>query len=152
MVVGWWSTRTSASNSQHAWGLTCLSTITIPFLICDRLIWSEKLKWLNCNLVIQSSSRHVTAMSTKTSLKKWIRAASNFIALISSRLIRQMLAIRKDCIKVHVKKKNCFSVFPSLTKRENRYFHVVVVQRRQINVQKSVIDWLILIDFANLNP
>ena len=33
-----------------------------------------------------------TATATKTSLKKWIRAASNFIALIPSRLIRQMLA------------------------------------------------------------
>ena len=49
-------------------------------------------------------------MATKTSIKKWIRAASNFIALISSRLIRQMLAtffrgILKDCIKVQEKKK-----------------------------------------------
>ena len=33
-----------------------------------------------------------TAMVAKTSLKKWIRAASNFIALIPSRSIRQMLA------------------------------------------------------------
>ena len=31
-------------------------------------------------------------LRTKTSLKKWIRAASNFVALIPSRLIRQMLA------------------------------------------------------------
>ena len=33
----------------------------------------------------------MTVTATKTSLKKWIRAASNFIALIPSRLIRQML-------------------------------------------------------------
>ena len=52
-----------------------------------------------------------TATATKTSLKKWICAASNFIALIPSRLIRQMLAnflelrILKDCIKVQEKKK-----------------------------------------------
>ena len=32
-----------------------------------------------------------TAMVAKTSLRKWIRAASNFIALIPSRSIRQML-------------------------------------------------------------
>ena len=32
------------------------------------------------------------ATATKRSLKKWIRAASNFIAPIPSRLIRQMLA------------------------------------------------------------
>ena len=31
----------------------------------------------------------------------------------------------------------CF-VFPSSTKREIRHYHVVVVQRRQRNVQKSV--------------
>ena len=34
----------------------------------------------------------MTVTATKTSLKKWIRAASNFIALIPSRLIRQILA------------------------------------------------------------
>ena len=34
-----------------------------------------------------------TVTATKTSPKKWIdRTASNFVALISSRLIRQMLA------------------------------------------------------------
>ena len=33
----------------------------------------------------------MTVTATKTSLKKWIRAASNFIALIPSRSIRQML-------------------------------------------------------------
>ena len=33
-----------------------------------------------------------TATATKTSLKKWICVASNFIVLIPSRLIRQMLA------------------------------------------------------------
>ena len=33
-----------------------------------------------------------TATVTKTSLKKWIRAASNFIGLIPSRSVRQMLA------------------------------------------------------------
>ena len=33
-----------------------------------------------------------TVTATKTSLKKWIRTASNFVALIPSRLIRQILA------------------------------------------------------------
>ena len=47
--------------------------------------------------------------------------------------------ILKDCIKVQEKKKEsrCL-VFTSSTKREIKYFHVVVVQRRQRNVQKSV--------------
>ena len=35
-------------------------------------------------------------------------------------------------------KESCCRLFPSSTKREIRQFHVVVVQRRQRNVQKSV--------------
>ena len=38
-------------------------------------------------------TRLTTATTTKTSLKMWIRATSNFIALIPTRSIRQMLAI-----------------------------------------------------------
>ena len=80
-----------------------------------------------------------TATATKTPLKKWICTASNFIALIPSRLVRVWSWNLKDCIKVQKKKKKVV-VFcsPSSTKREIRQFHVVVVQRRQRNVQKSV--------------
>ena len=35
-------------------------------------------------------------------------------------------------------KENCCLVFTSSIKRETRWFHVVVVQQRQRNVQKSV--------------
>ena len=35
-------------------------------------------------------------------------------------------------------KESCFLVFPTLTKREIKHFHVVVVQRRQRNEQQSV--------------
>ena len=35
---------------------------------------------------------------------------------------------------------NCCFVFPSSKKREIRHYHVVVVQRRLRNVQKSVMD------------
>ena len=61
--------------------------------------------------------------------------------LITSHSIRQMLAIffwswiLKDCIKGQF---GCRLVFPSSTKREIRYFHVLVAQWRQGNVQKSV--------------
>ena len=37
------------------------------------------------------------------------------------------------------KEKNCCLVLPSSIKREFRHFHVVVGQRRQRNVQKSVV-------------
>ena len=71
-------------------------------------------------------------------------AASNFIALTPSRLIDQMLA---DCLELNTKglyqssgkeKASCCLVFPSSTKLEITHFHVVVVQWRQRNVQKSV--------------
>ena len=48
------------------------------------------------------------------------------------------------------KKESCCLVFPSSTKREIRHFHVVVVQRRQRNVQKSVMH-VQSCCFANLN-
>ena len=44
--------------------------------------------------------------ANKTSLKKWICTASNFITLIPSRLIRQIWSlILKDYIKVQEKKR-----------------------------------------------
>ena len=48
-------------------------------------------------------------------------------------------------------KESCCLVFPSSTKREIRHFHVVVVQRRLRNVQKSVMQ-VQSCCFANLNP
>ena len=59
---------------------------------------------------------------------------TNFIALIPSRLIHQMLA---NCLELNSKglyqrsgkeKESCCLRFPSLTKPEIRHFHVVVVQ------------------------
>ena len=81
---------------------------------------------------------------SKTSLKKWICAASNFIALIPSRLIRQMLTnfLELNSKGLHQssgkEKESCCLLVPSSTKREIRQFHVVVVQRRKRNVQRSV--------------
>ena len=88
-----------------------------------------------------------TATATKTSLKTWISAASNFIALIPShlKLLCQVLAIVLKCMNSKglyqssgKEKGSCCLVFPSSTKREFRHFHVVVVQRKWRNVQKSV--------------
>ena len=97
-----------------------------------------------------------TATATKTSLKNWIHVASNFIAFIPSRLIRQMLA---NFLELNSKwlyqssgkeKESCCLRFPSLKKPEIRHFHVVVVQWRQRNVQKSVMH-VQSCCFANLN-
>ena len=73
---------------------------------------------------------------------------------IPTRPIRQMLANFsgiKDCTQVREKgKDNRCLVFMSPTKREIRHFHVVVVQRRLRNVQKSVMH-VQSCCFANLN-
>ena len=70
-------------------------------------------------------------------------AALNFLTLILSRLIRQMLVnfFEVDFKGLHQRsgkeqESSCL-VFPSSPKRENGHFHVVVVQRRQRNVQKA---------------
>ena len=63
------------------------------------------------NVSILSSLLTTTATAAKKSLKKWIRAASNFIVLIPIRPIRQMLANfsgaekETECIKVQEKEK-----------------------------------------------
>ena len=98
----------------------------------------------------------MTATASKTSLKKWTCAASNFITLIPSRLIVWMLAIffEADSKGLHQssakKKESCCLVFPSSTNREIRHFHVLVVQWRQRNVQKSLMH-VQTCCFANLN-
>ena len=43
------------------------------------------------SLINKKLKQKVRRRRTKTSLKKWIRIALNFIALIPSRLIRQIL-------------------------------------------------------------
>ena len=53
----------------------------------------------------------------------------NFFLEVSSRGLYQSSGKEKG---------SCFLVFPSSTNREIRHVHVVVVQRRQRNVQKSV--------------
>ena len=94
--------------------------------------------------VLKFSNATTTATATKTSLKKWIRAASNFIALFPSRLIRQMLAnffSELNSKGLHQssgkEKESCCLLLPSSPKREIRQNHVVVVQRRQRTVQKK---------------
>ena len=65
------------------------------------------------------------------------------MALIPSRLIRQMLAKGLDLNSKGLyqssgkEKESCCLVFPFSTKREIKQFHVVVVRRRQRYVQKA---------------
>ena len=97
-----------------------------------------------------------TATATKTSLKKWICATSNYVALIPSRLILRMLAnfFEADSKGLHQssakEKESCCLVFQSSTNREIRHFHVLVVQWRQRNEQKSLMH-VQTCCFVNLN-
>ena len=67
----------------------------------------------------------------------------NLIALIPSRSIRQTLATTLNSKGLYQssgkENESCCLVFPSSTKREISHFHVVLVQRRLRNEQKSVI-------------
>ena len=98
------------------------------------------------------------ATATRTLLKKWRRAASNFIALIPPRSIRKILTIfflelnSKRLYQSSEKdeESRCL-LFTSSTKGEITHFHVVVVQWRQRNVQKNVMH-VQSCCFARLNP
>ena len=84
-------------------------------------------------------------MATNTSLQKWIKlhqALSRLFCLVwfvkcwplnffEDEFQRIVSKFRKE-------KEDCSFVFPSSTKREMRHFHVLFVQRRLRNVQKSV--------------
>ena len=88
-----------------------------------------------------------TATVTKTSLKKWICATSKpalsrLFHLVSFVNCWQIfLELNANGLHQSSRKEkweSCCLLFPSSTKREIRQFHVVVVQRRQRNVQKNV--------------
>ena len=93
--------------------------------------------------------------ATETSLKKWSRATlSHLFHLVRSVKYWQFLLELnfKRLYRSSGKEKGsrCL-VFTSSTKREIRHFHVVVVQWRQRNVQKSVMH-VQSCCLANLNP
>ena len=83
-----------------------------------------------------------TATAKRTSLKKGVRATSNVIAFIPTLLSILQIFLELNSKRLYQssgkeKESRCL-VFTSSTKREIRHFHVVVVQRRERNVQKSV--------------
>ena len=84
------------------------------------------------------------ALATRMSLKKWICVLSVFIAIIPTHLLCQMWAnppeveFQGTISKVRKRNKISSLLVFFLQKRELRRFHVVIVQWRQRNVQKSV--------------
>ena len=85
-----------------------------------------------------------TATATKTSLKKWIRTSSNFYLTYSDSFIVKCwqifleLNFKRLYQSSGKEREGRCIVFTCLTQREIRHFHVVVVQRRQRNLQKRV--------------
>ena len=81
----------------------------------------------------------------------WIRAASNFITLIPSRSVRQMLVnfsgveFYKTVSKFRKEKQSRCLVFTSSTKREIRHFHV---QKSVMHVQSCCFAYLNLLLFC----
>ena len=97
------------------------------------------------------------ATAAKTSLKRWSRAASNFyraysIPLNSSNVGNFFVDLNSKRLywSLGKGKESLCVVLTSSTKREIKYFHVVVGQWRQRNVQKSVMH-VQTCCFANLN-
>ena len=97
------------------------------------------------------------ATATKTSLKKWIRTASNFIALTVLFHLVYFIKCWQMFLELNSKglyqtsgkeKESCCLVFLSLTKSKLRHFHIVVVQWQQRNLQKKSVQSCC---FANLN-
>ena len=80
------------------------------------------------------------ATTTKTWLLNWIRVASNFIGLFF-KCCNTFWELKSEGLyrSSGKGKENCLA-FTSFTKREIRHFHFVVVQLRQRNVEKSVIN------------
>ena len=83
-----------------------------------------------------------TATATKTSRKKWIRTSSNFYLTYSDSFIVKCwqifleLNFKRLYQSSGKEREGRCIVFTCLTQREIRHFHVVVVQRRQRNLQK----------------
>ena len=117
----------------------------------------NKLRWRSILPRLTSYHARSTDFEEKIEgLNRLRRAASNFIGLILSHSIRKILAFFsgveffEDFNPSSEKEESRCLVFTSSTKREIRHFHVVVVQGRQRNVQKSVMHAQSYC-FANLN-
>ena len=118
---------------QHDWPIE-------QYLLDMRVFFGGKTKSLCFDLFIHWLIKQIT----NTDRNHFSRSYENrSIALIPSRLIRQMLAIFLDLISIGLyqssgkEKEICCCVFPSSTKREIRHFHVVVGQRRQKIYKKA---------------
>ena len=93
--------------------------------------------------LIIGTLRSNDATATRTSRKKWICVLSVFIGIIPTHFVN----CRRTLLKLNFKGPNSSSereitfrrcLFMSSIKRKIRHFHVVVVQKRERNVQKSV--------------
>ena len=123
----------SANSSQRFFNARLLPT-DIRELKQQRRRLPRKRHWKSKVALLQTVSRLVH-------LVQFLKCWQLFLELNSKRLYQSS----------GKEKESCCLVFPSSTKREIRHFHVVVVQRRLRNVQKSVMH-VQSCYFVNLNP
>ena len=129
-------------NKVHSLHFTLINNV-ITFLKC---YWIDPANIVNETWQIENREikQQQRRQLRERHFKKGSRAASNFITLIPSRLIRKILAnfLVVEFWRLYQSsgketESRCL-VFASSTEREIRHFRVVVVQqRRQRNVQKA---------------
>ena len=114
-------------------------------MLPNKLLYSREVKSLRHVAII---AKFLDANKPKTSFKKWIRTVSNFIDLIQflfylSNNVGEILGglnLKGPYLSLKNEKENFCVVFTYSIKqaREISNFHVAVVQRRQRNVEKSL--------------
>ena len=101
-----------------------------------------------------NQSQYDNALAAKASLKKWIYVLPVFIAIIPTHLLYQNSVIPPgveflgSLIQVQKEKDNFVVTSSVKCKITCRQFHVEVVQKRQRNVQKSMIHTKLLFYFS----
>ena len=96
------------------------------------------------SVILLGSLSNDNGSGSENATQKWIHVVLNFIALIPTPLIWQMLAIFQEWnskwlyLSSQKQKENYCLVFASSIKHEIRKIHVVVMQWWQRNIQKSM--------------
>ena len=81
-------------NRRRFWATTAFGLVGKPYWLWLLFLFLQgQREDVHTSAVKLGSLATTTATATKTSIKNWILATSNFIALIPSRLIRQMFAL-----------------------------------------------------------
>ena len=121
------STRRNVKLDKFAFG-----TPRLPDLLCKHWFTSSVCNF--CRWIADVPPRETSPAAR--SGEKRLFSQANSIPFNSSNVALNSKGLHQSSGKVN---ESCCLLFPSSTKREIRQFHVVLVQRWQRNVQKSVL-------------